>query len=199
MRKVLGLLLIIIGLTVVFYPQIEKKAFDRDQQRLIDSFAQLGDTELLEQASVNADDTVTSETDGAELLDGAKGMLSIDKIDLEMLIFEGTTPKSLGKGVGMIEPNKEIGVNNIGIAGHRAIAKGKQFNRLDELAVDDEIQVTTQDGTYDFVIVDSFVIHESDVSVLDDQAEPLLTLVTCTPLGSRNPPDRLIVQAQLKE
>lgn len=39
----------------------------------------------------------------------------------------------------MIEPEKEFGINNVGLAGHRAITHGKQFNRLDELAPNDEI------------------------------------------------------------
>jgi len=130
-------------------------------------------------------------------LEGARGIININKIDLEMVIFDGARPETLSKGIGMIEPKKKIGVNNIGLAGHRAVAKGKQFNRMNELRINDEIQVTTKEGTYEFVIVDSFIVHQSDVSVLDEQEGPLLTLVTCTPLGAVNPPNRLIVQAAL--
>lgn len=201
MRKIMGLLFILIGITIIGYPQLEKWQFDREQRQLLDSFAQLGKTEQLEHASMQVENIVETleqtDEDHADSLKGARGLLSIEKIDLDMLIFDGASPKSLSKGIGMIEPQKEIGLNNIGLAGHRAVARGKQFNRLDELSVNDEIQVTTQNGRFDFIIVDTFVVHQSEVSVLDDQAEPMLTLVTCTPLGSRNSPNRLIVQAAL--
>jgi sortase A len=190
----MGLFFILIGVAIILYPLYENMQYDREQQQLLDSFAQLGNTEQLEQASMEAEQT---NEDKSDLLKGARGLISIDKIDLDMLIFDGTSTEALSKGIGMIEPQKEFGVNNIGLAGHRAITKGKQFNRLDELNVNDEIQVTTSNGTLEFAVVDTFVVHQSEVSVLNDQDEPLLTLVTCTPIGSRNPPHRLIVQAAL--
>ncbi|MET3655462.1 class D sortase [Sporosarcina psychrophila] len=205
MRKIVGVLLMVIGLAVVFYPQLEKQHYDRGQQQLVRSFEQLGNTEQIEHASNQYEDTLAvqkyNEPTGekSKLLEGARGIININKIDLEMIIFDGTSPETLSKGIGMIEPKKEFGVNNIGLAGHRAVAKGKQFNRMNELRMNDEIQVTTQEGTYEFVIVDSFIVHQSDVSVLDDQEGPFLTLVTCTPLGAVNPPNRLIVQAALKK
>lgn len=203
LKKIAGILLIVVGFAVVFFPQLEKQFYNREQRQLIATFEQLGNTEQIELASIHSEETPTvkkntqSINEPSNPLDNARGIIHIDKIDLEMVIFDGTSPEALGKGIGMIEPKKKIGVNNIGLAGHRAVAKGKQFNRLGELTVNDEIRVTTEDGTYDFVIVDSFVVHQSEVSVLDDQDEPLLTLVTCTPLGTANPPDRLIVQAAL--
>lgn len=205
MRKIVGVLLMVIGLAVVFYPQLEKQHYDRGQQQLVRSFEQLGNTEQIEHASNQYEDTLAvqkyNEPTGekSKLLEGARGIININKIDLEMIIFDGTSPETLSKGIGMIEPKKEFGVNNIGLAGHRAVAKGKQFNRMNELRMNDEIQVTTQEGTYEFVIVDSFIVHQSDVSVLDDQEGPFLTLVTCTPFGAVNPPNRLIVQAALKK
>ncbi|WP_342539110.1 class D sortase [Sporosarcina sp. FSL K6-1540] len=205
MRKIVGILLMVIGLAVVFYPQLEKQHYDHGQQQLVRSFEQLGNTEQIEQASNQYEDTLAVQKynqptgEKSKLLEGARGIININKIDLEMIIFDGTTPETLSKGIGMIEPEKELGVHNIGLAGHRAVAKGKQFNRMNELRINDEIQVTTQEGTYEFVIVDSFIVHQSDVSVLDDQEGPLLTLVTCTPLGAINPPNRLIVQAVLKK
>lgn len=197
----MGLFFILIGIAIILYPLYENMQYDREQQQLLDSFAQLGNTEQLEQASMEAEqaeaDFEQANGDKSDQLKGARGLISIDKIDLEMLIFDGTSTETLSKGIGMVEPQKEFGVNNIGLAGHRAITYGKQFNRLDELTVNDEIQVTTSDGTLKFAVVDTFVVHQSEVSVLNDQDEPLLTLVTCTPIGSRNPPHRLIVQAAL--
>lgn len=176
------------------YPQIEREVEDTKQEKLIQTFKQLGDvSEYTEQES----STEVQET-GLELLEGARGIIYIPKIELEMLIFEGAGKVPLSKGTGMIEPEKEFGMNNIGVAGHRSTTFGKQFNRLDELERNDEIKVETKTGTYVYVIVQKFVVNRTEVDVLADQKEPMLTLVTCTPIGKKNPTDRLIVQAKLK-
>lgn len=133
------------------------------------------------------------------LLNGAKGILKIPKIDMDMVIFNGASQTELDKGAGMIEPQKEFMRHNIGLAGHRSVAKGRLFNRVGELREGDEIFVDTLQKTLRYKVTDIFVVHESEVSVLDNQDTPLLTLVTCTPLGKRNPPNRLIVQAELQK
>lgn len=201
MRKIIGILFIVIGVGIFAYPQVQNYFFNQQQQQLVDQFAQLGQVDLYDE-SISEEQQLQavqqySKNKQNELLKGARGILTIDKIDMEMVIFEGATPEVLGKGIGMIEPQKRIGEQNIGLAAHRSVTKGKQFNRLGELQQHDEIEVLTEEGTQTYEIVDTFVVHQSEVSVLDDQEEPMLTLITCTPLGTPNPPHRLIVQAKL--
>lgn len=179
----------------LFYPKIEKKVSDAKQKKLIETFRQLGNTRAHLEISPTTEVQVNHAQNQMGLLDGARGIIRIPKIDLEMLIFEGANETSLRNGVGMIEPEKRFGINNIGLAGHRAITYGKQFNRLDELVPNDEIKIKT--STYEFVVVQTFVVDRSEVEVLTDKKEPFLTLVTCTPTGKKNPKDRLIVQAKL--
>lgn len=201
MRKLLGWILVIAGLLLIGYPFYEKIAYDRQQQELLEAFDQLGEMEDLaftdEQESVQASKNPDKKQNSS--LKGGRGVVKIGKIDLEMLIFEGVTENELGKGAGMIEPQKDFAKHNIGLAGHRAVADGKQFNRLGELEAGDEIQVDTNKETLTYRITDTFVVHKTDVSVLEDRETPQLTLVTCTPLGSWHPSDRLIVQAELQD
>lgn len=197
-------MLLAVGISIILYPQIENRTFNKEQQEILAAFEQLGSMDDFDQSSQQdrVMEIVESGRDtdvSNELLDGMRGILKIDKIDMEMAIFDGATVEALNKGAGMIEPNKQFGVNNVGLAGHRAITHGKQFNRLEELLPGDEMSVVTKDGTFEYVITDTFVVHQSEVSVLNDKMNPLLTLVTCTPIGSRNPPNRLIVQGELKE
>lgn len=199
MRKIIGILLLLTGFLLLFYPQFERKKFDADQQELMNAFVQLGEwkeREFAESEKLQEEEDVIAPL---QLADGVKGILEIDKIDLQIALFDQATEENLLKGVGIIEPEKEIGKQNIGIAGHRSTTKGKQFNRLGELKEGDRIQIKTYDDTYTFNVTKTYVVHQSEISVLKDQTEPMITLVTCTPLGSRNPPDRLIVQAQLIE
>lgn len=181
----------------LFYPQIEKKVSGAKQKKLIETFEQLGNTRVHLEISPTTEVQVNHAQNQMELLDGARGIIRIPKIDLEMLIFEEANGTSLRKEVGMIEPEKRFGINNIGLVGHCAITYSKQFNRLDELVPNDEIEIKTKTGTYEFVVVQTFVVDCSEVEVLTDKKKPFLTLVTCTPTGKKNPKDRLIVQAKL--
>lgn len=181
---------------------MKKIAYDRQQQQLLATFEKLGDMEQSDVAiepvlEMPAPQTESPDDSQKALLNGAKGILKIPKIDMDMVIFNGVSETELDKGAGMIEPEKEFTRHNIGLAGHRSVAKGQLFNRVGELREGDEILVDTVQDTLRYKVTDTFVVHESEVSVLDNQDIPLLTLVTCTPLGKRNPPNRLIVQAEL--
>jgi len=215
LRKTVGLIILVVGLALVFYPQIEKKmVYDREQQILIDSFEQLGQTELLQQLSTDAEDILKVEdiakaknsiaSNGSaekkrDELEGARGIVRIERIDLEMIVFDGATASNLSKGAAIVESKKQFGINNVGLAGHRALVEGKQFNRLDELELSDVIEVTTRDRVFEYEVIRKFVVPKNEISVLDDTGTPLITLITCTPLGQSNPPNRLIVQAALKK
>lgn len=210
MRFFIGGLLIIFGCSLLFYPKIEKVFFDVKQQELIEAFERIAyfeypdDYDTLEVPNLDQLQSFqTSEREKSneylELLDGAEGIIRISKIDLEILVFKGADETSLKKGVGIIEPEKKIGVNNVGIAGHRGIAHGKQFNRLGELTINDEIEIFTRDGIFEFIVVETFVVDQKEIEVLNDKDEPFITLVTCTPIGKRNTNDRLIVQGKLKK
>lgn len=198
-RKSLGWILVVSGLLIVGYPFLQKVAYDRQQQQLLTAFDQLGAIEDRENFDDQESALSSINEDQSLDLKGARGIITIGKIDLEMLIFEGASETELSKGVGMIEPQKDFFKHNVGLAGHRAVADGKQFNRLDELSMDDEIQVNTLNRTLHYRVTDTFIVHKTEVSVLEDQENPHLTLVTCTPLGSWHPTDRLIVQAELQD
>lgn len=193
-----GIGFILAGVLLLFYPQLEKKASDQKQEQLIEAFEQMSDVSKQIEASTEHGEPVVVQKDTLELLDGARGVIRIPKIDLNMMIFEGSNEAALSKGVGIIESEKEFGKNNVGLAGHRAVTYGKQFNRLNELVQNDTIEIETKSGSYEFFIVDTFIVDRTKVEVLADQKEPLLTLVTCTPIGKKNPTDRLIVQAKLQ-
>lgn len=199
------------------YPMMDKIQYNRRQKQLIETFESIGldnsagdigvsdelKNEILENVyeSENNRDSYTSNehliAEKHQDLEDVVGIIRISSIDLNMIIYNGASEEKLSKGIGMIETEKKIGINNVGLAGHRSTTYGKQFNRLDEVSLSDIIVVHTMNNTYEFEVIKSFVVHKSEINVLDDQKEPLLTLVTCTPLGKKNPSERLIIQAKL--
>lgn len=207
LRKLIGLLFVVIGLAMLFYPQLEKVFYDQEQKKLIASFEQLGNTEFIQQFAADEkarptsawnEDVMHYGMNEESILDDARGLMRIKSIDLEMVIFDGSTSEHLGKGAATVVPEKQFATDNVGIAGHRALVKGKQFNRLGDVQKKDQIEIVTKEGVFEYEVVQSFIVHKSDISVLDDQEKPFITLITCTPIGRPNPPDRLIVQAELK-
>lgn len=197
LRRILSIFFLLIGLFFLFYPVIEKLFFNSKQEQLVEAFENLGKTDTNGEAISPSEVQVNTEEGKSRLIDGAKGILRIPKINLEMVIFDGASEQSLKKGIGIIEPDKKIGVNNVGLAGHRSTTPGKQFNQLDELAPRDVIEVKTEESIHQFEVIKTFVVNRKAVEVLNDGQKPLLTLVTCTPIGKENPTDRLIVQAKL--
>ena len=131
----------------------------------------------------------------AGYLEKPLGVLRVEKIGLEVPIFEGTDDVTLNRGVGRIIGTAHPGqAGNMGIAGHR----DGFFRGLKDVNVGDTIHLETATGTQTFVIDGIKIVAPNDVSVLRSGETPSLTLVTCYPfyfIGSA--PQRYIVHASL--
>ena len=129
----------------------------------------------------------------------AVAILLIPRMDLDMVIVEGTDTGSLKKGPGHYSrtayPWEDAG--RVGIAGHRT-TYGAPFWSLDELRRGDRITLQTEYGVYNYrvtrsVITDPSGTLPSGVSVLDQTRKPTLVLTTCNPRFSAS--QRLVVFA----
>lgn len=129
--------------------------------------------------------------------------LRIPKLDVEILVVEGTTPAALRAGAGHYETSPLPGEpGNVGIAGHRT-TYGRPFNRLDELAEGDVVELETPFAVHTYKAVGDFgghgnpwVVPPTDFSVVaQDGTKSLLTLTTCHPKGSAR--QRLIMRFEL--
>ncbi|OFW24233.1 MAG: hypothetical protein A3H27_15765 [Acidobacteria bacterium RIFCSPLOWO2_02_FULL_59_13] len=122
------------------------------------------------------------------------GQIEISRIGLEVMILEGTDKETLRRAVGHIPGTSLPGqAGNVAIAGHRDTF----FRELRNIQKDDEITLTTLNGTYRYRVDSTKVVEPQDVKVLDDSDDAVLTLVTCYPfyfVGSA--PQRFIVRAR---
>lgn len=123
------------------------------------------------------------------------GKIKIGKIDLIMPVLLGATERNLNRGAAIIAGTSDFDeIGNVGIAGHRGRSFGIFFNRLNELAEGDVIEVTTNNKVYKYTIYKIHIVEPTDVSVLyRNDSDKILTLVTCDPI--KNPTHRLIVHA----
>jgi sortase A len=124
---------------------------------------------------------------------GALGRIEIPRIGLTAMIMEGTDGRTLRRAVGHVPGTPLPGQRgNAAIAGHRDTF----FRPLRNIQHDDEINLTTLNGTYRYVVDSAQVVAPEDTQVLADSSEAVLTLVTCYPFYFVGPaPKRFIVRA----
>jgi sortase A len=125
----------------------------------------------------------------------AVAVIRIPKIGVEKAVVEGVGVSDLTKGPGHYPDTPLPGQpGNAGIAGHRT-TYGAPFYELDRLDLGDQIEVTTLQGTYRFVVDRTSVVSPEQLEVLDPTTESRLTLTTCNPRFSSR--QRLVVSAVL--
>lgn len=121
--------------------------------------------------------------------------VSIPKIDLDVIVVEGTNHRALRVGPGHLKSTPAPGeVGNSVISAHRDTF----FRHIYELAKGDEIQVRRGGRTYTFQVIGKKIVEPNDISVLKNTADARLTLITCYPTYYIGPaPQRLIVFSKL--
>lgn len=129
-------------------------------------------------------------------------ILRIPKLDVKVLVVEGTTPAALRAGAGHYPGTPLPGeVGNVAIAGHRTTF-GRPLNRMDELGPGDIATLETPFAVYTYKAVPAFgghanpwVVTPTDFSVVSQGAGRLMTLTTCHPKGSAR--QRLVMRFAL--
>ena len=123
-------------------------------------------------------------------------LLKIPKIDLDVVVAEGTSYPVLEYAVGHFTGTALPGqIGNLSMAAHRSFVTGEFFNRLDEVEIGDELIVDYNNNTYVYITTEVFVVGPYDVWVLDPTEDATITLVTCTPITTGT--HRLIVKGVL--
>ena len=135
-------------------------------------------------------DTCTNNDDLKLKIDGETviGVIKIDKIGFEGLIYEGTTLKTLDKGVGRFYNSSYLN-GNVCLAAHNS---SNYWAKLYTLENGDKITYTSFLGTKEYKVNSITQISATDWSKLEKTNENILTLITCV---KGNPTQRLCVQA----
>ena len=129
--------------------------------------------------------------------------LRIPKLDVEVLVVEGTTPSALRAGAGHYKETPLPGeAGNVGIAGHRT-PYGRPLNRMNELRPGDLVELETPFEVFTYRALGEFdghpnpwVVAPTQYDVVGQQVQgSFLTLTTCHPKGSAR--QRLFMRFEL--
>lgn len=152
-------------------------------EKVITTYSEENLQERLEEAS-NKESNLALEIDGKTVI----GVVRIDAIGFEGLIYEGTDSSTLEKGVGHIESSAYL-EGNVCLAAHNT---KKFWAKLHTLKEGDTISYISFLGSKEYFVDNIQVIDEADWTLLENTEENKLTLITCI---LNNPTLRLCVQA----
>ncbi len=116
------------------------------------------------------------------------GVIEIEKINYEGLIYESTSMDVLDKGIGHFE-SSSLFEGNVCLAGHNYYYIWKNLHTLEK---GDTVKYTCILGQKTYSVCDVKEINDNDISVLDNTQNNMITLITCI---KNTPSKRLCVQA----
>lgn len=126
--------------------------------------------------------------------DGLVGRIAISRLNVSVIVMEGTDRRTLRHAAGHIVGTALPGqAGNIGISAHRDTF----FRPLRDILPDDLITLETSRGAYRYRVISTKIVNPTDLSVLAADGNEILTLVTCYPFYFVGPaPSRFIVRAE---
>jgi len=124
------------------------------------------------------------------------GVLTIEKLNINVPIWNGTSDVILDRGAGRIKGMAKMDeVGNLGISSHR----DGYFRGMKDMQVGDEIEIQTTRGVQSYAVSSITILDKSDISPLASSTEKMLTIVTCYPFYFvGHAPKRYIVKAMAK-
>lgn len=120
--------------------------------------------------------------------------LIIPRINLDMIVVQGTDTASLMKGPGHYPGTADPWDNTgrVAIAGHRTTYLHPFWN-LDKMQPGDSIVLATEYGTFNYVVTKTAIVAPTDIQVADPTVKPTLILTSCNPRFSAS--QRIVVFA----
>ena len=188
-RKIIGVLLILIGVGLIGTVAYKKIVTSQKQNELLEAF----ESQLAEGDNENTEEEVN--------LDSINGytpiaIMEIPSIKLKQPVVEGITEDVIKYFLGKFPESTMPGeVGNFAVAGHRVSDFTDAFINLYKVKPGDNVIVTTKDGKYTYEVEESFIVEPEQVEVLENADYEKITLITCT-IGSKR---RVIVTGKLIE
>ena len=215
---ILLVLIFFVGLAVMLYPTISDYINQRNQTRVVNSYAQQVDglsdadyTAYFDAADVfnqeiaadpdalyHADRFSTYSTTLDVTGTGIMGYITIEKIGVELPIYHGTSDGVLQVAAGHLEGTSlPVGGESTHavISAHRGLPSAKLFTNLDQLEVGDTFTITVLDRVLTYEVDQISIVLPTETDNLKvTEGRDYVTLMTCTPYGINS--HRLLVRGR---
>ena len=218
---ILLVLIFFVGLAVMLYPTISDYINQRNQTRVVNSYAQQVDglsdadyTAYFDAADVfnqeiaadpdalyHADRFSTYSTTLDVTGTGIMGYITIPRIGVELPIYHGTSDAVLQVAAGHLEGTSlPVGgaSTHAVISAHRGLPSAKLFTNLDQLEMGDTFTITVLDRVLTYEVDKISIVLPTETDELKiAEGKDYVTLMTCTPYGINT--HRLLVRGRRVE
>ncbi len=118
---------------------------------------------------------------------GMMGYITIERINVQLPIYHGTSAQVLNSAVGHVEGSTvPVGGENTHavLSAHRGLPSAKLFTNLDKLEIGDIFTIKILDRTVTYQVEQVLIVLPHQVNDLYvEKGKDQCTLVTCTPYG----------------
>ncbi|MBD7913977.1 class D sortase [Clostridium sp. Sa3CUN1] len=187
-RRIIGLILIIVGVAIIvsiIYKKVETSNRQKELQNILEEV-------------INEEKSELTEEEEEKLINGYKpiALIEIPSINLSQGLVEGISDDVLQYYLGHFENSAKPGeIGNFAVAGHRVSDYSEAFVNLYKVEVGDKVSVKANKKEYIYEVTESYIVSPDRVDVLDDTKDATMTLITCT-VGAK---ERVIVKGKLIE
>ena len=190
---ILGILLVICGVVLIVYPFLEIGLDKKEISQNVSEWDKQKGEVIKDVKSNNKGNQKypTINVDGKDII----GKIIVVKTGKQIPILMGATEENLRGGATLYDNGVFPGEDGTAIVlGHRETT----FGFLEDINVGDEIDIETATGTYKFELKKTYITDPEDKSILAQEKDLNLTLVTCYPFRYVGPaPDRFIAKLEL--
>ena len=213
---ILLVLLLLIGVGIMIYPAVSQYWNYKTQSRIIENYQDVIDSlsdgefddcfvdaEKYNEELFNLNDPFY---DYDELLNyndtlnisgvGIMGYITIEKLNVELPIYHGTSSDILNVACGHVEGSSlPVGGKNSHcvLSAHRGLPRAKLFTDLDKMENGDTFTITVLNRTLTYQVDRISVVNPDELDELViEEGQDRCTLLTCTPYGINS--HRLLVR-----
>lgn len=173
-KKIISLAVVLIVIIAIISIIIANKIRKKNEINEVFDFIEQNNIQNTEKADI-------------KFKNGIIGIITIDKIEFEGLIHEGTDLDVLDSYVGHFE-NSSIFDGNVALAAHN---NSKFWKNLNKITNGDKITYTCLLGTRTYEVFNVEIISSNDWELLQNTDKNIITLITCV---HKKPSQRLCVQ-----
>lgn len=196
--KMLGLLLVVIGVSIIVGFRVKLYADGQKQEAIKTNFRNLCKAYQEKYIGDDGSAYIGNMEEYVPLTGDTIAIITIPEIGIDVSVVEGIEKEDIKLNIGHFPQTDMPWVKggNFAVAGHSSIVYNCLFNDLHEAEEGMKITIQTQYGTYNYKITQMKVVESSDVSVLDRPTDgsTICTLTTCINSGKQ----RLIVVGTLE-
>lgn len=162
--KITMLFLLLLCICSLLYIFFRAKYFQDTQEVLIENIEKTIENNIEKEKNI--------------LKDGEIGILIIPSIGVKAPICEGISSNVLKFSIGHFEETN-LWNGNVALASHNRGSYAHYFSRINELKNGEEIIYITNMGERRYKVTESKIIKETNVEILKDTKENIITLITC--------------------